>query len=130
MKKIAVVSMLMVLVMSVLAHAVSAGEVKIAVSSDGKTASSVVSGLAGRGAYFLIFDGTGKFVEVIANPHKDAASGAGPLVVNYLAGKGVTVVVAGKFGNKIGAAMKSAGMTSVEFAGTAADGVKKYLKLK
>jgi predicted Fe-Mo cluster-binding NifX family protein len=130
MKKIAAVSTLIVLVMSVLVYAASADKVKIAVASDGKTASSVVSGVAGRSAYYLIFDSKGKLLEAIENPHKDAAGGAGPLVVNFLAGKGITVVVAGKFGDKMIGAMKGAGMAYVEFTGTADDGVKKYLKLK
>jgi predicted Fe-Mo cluster-binding NifX family protein len=130
MKKIAVLTMLIVLVMSVFVYAASVDKVKIAVASDGKTASSAVSGVAARSAYYLIFDSKGKFVEVIGNPHKDAPGGAGSLVVNFLAGKGVTVVVAGKFGDKMIVAMKGAGMASVEFAGTADDGVKKYLKLK
>jgi predicted Fe-Mo cluster-binding NifX family protein len=130
MKKIAVLTMLIVLVMSVFVYAASADKIKIAVASDGKTAYSVVSGVAGRCAYFLIFDSSGKLLEAIENPHKNASGGAGSLVVNFLAGKGVTVVVAGKFGDKMIVAMKGAGMASVEFAGTADDGVKKYLKLK
>jgi hypothetical protein len=51
MKKIAVLTMLIVLVMSVFVYAASADKVKIAVASDGKTASSVVSGVAGRSPY-------------------------------------------------------------------------------
>ena len=130
MKKTAVLSTLIVLVMSVLAYAASADKVKIAVASDGKTASSVVSDVAGRSAYYLIFDSKGKLLEAIENPHKNASSGAGPLVVNFLGGKGIAVVVAGKFGDKMISAMKGAGMAYVEFTGTADDGVKKYLKRK
>jgi predicted Fe-Mo cluster-binding NifX family protein len=51
-------------------------------------------------------------------------------VVNFLAGKGVTVVLAGKFGDKMIDAMKGAGMAYVEFTGIADDGVKKYLQRK
>lgn len=117
MKKIAVLSMLIGLVMSVLVYAASADKVKIAVASDGKTASSVVSGVAGRGAYYLIFDSKGKLLEAIENPHKDASGGAGQLVVNFLAGKGITVVVAGKFGDRMIGAMKSAGMPMLNLQG-------------
>jgi len=130
MKKMAVVSMLMVLAMSVLVYAASADKVKIAVASDGKTASSAISGVAARSAYYLIFDGKGNFIEAVVNPYKSAGGGAGSLVVNFLAAKGVTGIVAGKFGDKMIGAMKGAGIDYVEFSGISDDGVKKYLQRK
>ena len=68
-------------------------------------------------------------MDVIDNPHKDVSGGAGTSTVNFLRDKGVTVVVAESFGDKMINAMKSKGITFYEFKGKADDAVKKVLKL-
>jgi predicted Fe-Mo cluster-binding NifX family protein len=103
-------------------------KVKIAVASDGNTPASAVSPVAARSSYYLTFDSKGAFIEALSNPHKNAGGGAGSLVVDFLAGKGITTIVAGAFGDKMIAAMKAKGINYVEFKGTAADAVKKALK--
>ena len=50
--------------------------------------------------------------------------------MNFLAGKGVTVVVAGDFGPKIVDVMKAKRMWPVRFNGSAQDAVKKVLQPK
>jgi len=130
MKKIAVFSLLVFLVVSFAVFAVSADMIKIAVASDGKTESSAVGSVAARISGFLIFDGNGKFVEAINNPHKEVRGGAGPMVVNFLAQKGVTVITAQSFGKKMVDAMKAKGVAHFEFKGNAGDAVRKYLKQK
>jgi predicted Fe-Mo cluster-binding NifX family protein len=104
----------------------AAGPVVVGVAAEGKTPSARVSDVAARCPYFLLFDGKGAFVEAVANPHKDA-EGGGPLVVGFLAEKGVKVAVAGGFGPRIVDVMKAKGMRPVEFNGSAADAVKKAL---
>ena len=108
--------------------AFAADKVKIAVASEANTPASAVSPVAGRSPYYLIFDGKGAFVEALSNPHKNAGSGAGPMVVDFLAGKGVTTIIAGTFGNKMIAAMQAKGINHIEFKGIAAEAVKKALK--
>lgn len=108
--------------------ALAADKTKIAVASDGNTPASAVSPVAGRSPYYLIFDGKGAFIEALTNPHKNAGGGAGTLAVDFLAGKGVTTVIAGAFGDKMIAAMKAKGINYIELKGTAADAVKKALK--
>lgn len=130
MKKIVIFSLLVFLVVSFAVSTVSADMIKIAVASDGKTVSSAVSSVAARSSGFLIFDGNGKFVEAINNPHKEVGGGAGPLVVNFLAQKGVNVIAAQSFGKKMVDAMKAIGVAHFEFKGNAGDAVSKYLKQK
>ena len=101
----------------------------IAVAASNKTVSASVSGQAGRSPFFLLFDKQGNFVEGVDNPYKDAGR-AGIPTLDFLAGKGVTVLVAEGFGSQIVEVMKSRGMRPVEFKGNAKDAVKKALELK
>lgn len=101
----------------------------IAVAASGKTPSATVSSQAGRSAFFLLFDKQGKFIEAVDNPYKDAGT-AGIPVLDFLAGKGVRVLVAEGFGAKIVGVMKDKGMRPVEFKGAANDAVRKALKAK
>jgi predicted Fe-Mo cluster-binding NifX family protein len=107
--------------------AFAAGPAALGVAAEGKDPSSRVSGVAARCPYFLLFDEKGTLVEAVANPHKDARGGAGTLVVDLLAGKGVKVVIAGTFGPRMADAMKRRGMRYLEFRGIASDAVKKAL---
>ena len=101
----------------------------VAVAADGKAISASVSSQAGRSPFFLLFDKQGRFVEAVDNPYKDAGS-AGIPTLDFLAGKGVKIVVAESFGSKIVEVMKSKGMRPVEFRGNATDAVKKVLDSK
>ena len=102
----------------------------IAVSVDEKTQSANVSSQAARCAYYMIFNNKGILLEVTDNPIKDSSGGAGTSAANFLGNKGVTVVVAETFGNKMINAMKSKGIKFVEFKGTAGNAVKEVLKPK
>jgi len=106
-----------------------AGEkVKIAVATNDKTPGASVSKQAGPSPFFLLFDGKGKLIEVIDNPYKE---GEGGIAVNdFLAGKGVTVVVAQEFGSRIVRIMKEKGIKTVSFKGSAEEAVKKVLQAK
>jgi predicted Fe-Mo cluster-binding NifX family protein len=113
----------------VMKEALRTGQEKIAVAASGDGPGAPVNAHAVAAPYFLIFDQKGKMLELLENPYKDADS-AGPSVVNFLAGKGATVVVAGEFGPKIVDAMKAKRMWPVRFKGSAQDGVKKVLQSK
>lgn len=129
MLKVGLVS-IVVLVLCIGAFAGEKQEIKIAVASDGKEITSKVSSLAGRSPYYLIFDGSGKFVEALKNPYADAKGGAGQSVVNLLSQKSVNLVVAGTFGDRMVSAMKGKGMKYYEFKGNVEDAVKNVLKQK
>jgi predicted Fe-Mo cluster-binding NifX family protein len=101
----------------------------IAVAASNKTPSASVSSQAGRSPFFLLFDKQGTFVEAVDNPYKDAGN-AGIPTLDFLAGKGVKVLVAEGFGSRIVEVMKSKGIRPVEFKGNAQDAVKKALELK
>jgi predicted Fe-Mo cluster-binding NifX family protein len=119
---------LMVLVASFLMTSfVYAGQKeRIAVAADKKMPDAAVSSQAGRSSFFLLFDEKGTFLEAMVNPYKEGSS-AGIAVVDFLATKGVTVVVAVSFGDRIAEVMKNKGIRAVAFRGKAADAVKKIL---
>ena len=130
MKRIIFWSIGIPLLISVMAFSAEMNKVKIAVASSGKTVTASVSDVAARCPYYLIFDGAGKLREVIDNPYKDVSGGAGPSAADFLAQKGVTIVIAETFGYKMINAMKENGMTYYELEGSAEDVVKRVLKLK
>ncbi len=102
---------------------------EIAVAANDNNTSASVSRQAGRSPFFLLFDKQGALVEAVANPYKDAGN-AGIPALDFLAGKGVTIVVAEGFGSRIVEVMKGKGMRQVVFSGSAKDAVKKALELK
>jgi predicted Fe-Mo cluster-binding NifX family protein len=112
-----------------LSSAFAAQSTTIAVAAADKTPGAAVTDQAGSAPYFLVFDQKGKFLEALENPYKNAES-PGPSIVNYLAGKGATVMVGGGFGPKIVEVMKGKGITAVSFKGSAQDAVKKVLQSK
>ena len=101
----------------------------IAVAASDKTVSASVSSQAGRSPYFLLFDKQGIFVEAANNSYKDAGN-AGNSTLDFLASKGIKVLVAESFGPKIVEVMKDKGIRPVELKGNARDAVKKALELK
>jgi predicted Fe-Mo cluster-binding NifX family protein len=107
----------------------AAQSMKIAVAANDKVPTATVSDQPASSPYFLFFDQKGKLLEAVQNPYKDEDR-AGPSVVGFLAGKGITVSVAGGFGPKIVDDMKAKGITPVSFKGSAADAVKKVLQSK
>jgi predicted Fe-Mo cluster-binding NifX family protein len=117
------------LMMSVFALAGEGKTERIAVAANGQTPASTVGKQPGRAVFFLFFDKQGTFIEAVDNPYKDAGS-AGISTVDFLAGKGVSVLVAEGYGPKIVEVMKGKGIRAVTFTGTAADAVKKLLGAK
>ncbi len=104
--------------------------VSIAVAANGPEQNATVSEKAGRAAYFLFFDGAGKFLAAERNPFADAQRGAGPQAAAFLADEGVTLVVAGEFGAKMEQALKSFNIKYVVNTGVAHEVVQAVLTEK
>lgn len=120
---------IMVLISLLTAQVFAAQSMKIAVAASDKTATAAVIDRAALAPYFLFFDEKGKLLEAIENPYKNAEN-PGPEVINFLAGKGATIVVAGFFGPKIIDVTKAKGVAPFSFKGTAQDAVKKAFQCK
>ena len=126
MKRLFVISLAILLLCPVMVNADENN--KIAVASNGKTAQASVSNQAAKCPYYLIFDSKGNLTEIIDNPYRNASRGAGPSAANFLAQRGVTMVIAGNFGSKMINTLKNKGVTHFEFKGNAGDAVKKALQ--
>ncbi len=127
MKRIIWWSLVIFLLLSVTVYTSQAGTVKIAVAADGKRTAGEVSYLAGRCPYYLIFDGGGKLITVIDNPHKDVIRRAGPKAASFLAQEGVTILIAGACGSKMISALKDKNIKYIQLKGNAVEAVKKVL---
>ncbi len=103
-------------------------KVIIAVASDGETLKAAVSQIAARCPYFLIVDSKGKLLEAVENPHKDTRGSAGVSVVNFLAERNVSIIIAGNFGNKMIDALKAQEIAHFEFEGIAEKALRKILE--
>ena len=98
----------------------------IAVASDDVEATSLVGSFPARSRYFLLFSGT-DFVQVISNPFLSGGSEAASLVVDYLAQKGVGVVVAERFGPLMIQAINRKGMKYIQFSGAAKEAAEQVV---
>ena len=125
MKRLLLVSLAILFLFAVM---VNAAEMRFAVASSDKTAEASVSNEAAKCPYYLIFDSKGELTEVIDNPYKNASGGAGPSAANFLAQRGVTIVIAGSFGSKMINALESKGVVHFESKGSVGDAVKKALE--
>jgi predicted Fe-Mo cluster-binding NifX family protein len=103
-------------------------EVIIAVAADGETSKDSVSHVAARCPYFLIVDSKGELLEAVENPYKDTRGGAGVSAANFLAGKNVTVVVAGSIGNKMRNVLEEQEITYFEFEGNVEEAIREILE--
>lgn len=89
---------------------------KIAIASEGKDMESEISLKAGRSPYYLIFENK-KLIEKIKNPFAIGSGGAGWSVAYMLADKKVDLVIAGKIGANMEAALKEKGIKFKEESG-------------
>lgn len=100
----------------------------IAVAADGPGPEEAVSEKAGRAAYFLFFDGSGKFLAAEKNSFTHVPGGAGPKVADYLSRREVSLVVAGDFGAKMERALSSYQIKYLVQTGVADEVVQKVIK--
>lgn len=122
-----------VLIMLVLTFApCSAGkeDVIIAVASNGKTLKDSVSQLAARCPYFLFIDSKGKLLEAVDNPYMETKGGAGVSAANFLAERNATVVIAGRFGEKMKNVLETKEISCFEFQGIVEEAIRKVLEKK
>jgi predicted Fe-Mo cluster-binding NifX family protein len=124
-----VISLMLAILFMVSGLAFAGPKEKIAVAANGQTPEVSVSAQAGRAPFFLFFGENGKLTEAITNPAKDSQN-SGIAVADFLAGKGVTVVVAEAYGPQIVQVMKSKGIRTVSFKGSVEEAVKKVLQPK
>lgn len=101
---------------------------KIAIASEGKDKTGNVDERAGRAPYYLVFDGEKQLIETINNPFSMGSGGAGFAVAKMLADKEVNIVIAGKFGEKMTAAMEDRGLKAYEFDGSIEEALNKFVK--
>jgi predicted Fe-Mo cluster-binding NifX family protein len=101
---------------------------KIAIASEGKDKTGIVDERAGRAPYYLVFNGEKQLIETINNPFSMGSGGAGFAVAKMLADKEVNIIVAGKFGEKMTAAMEDRGVEAHEFAGSIEETLNKFVK--
>jgi predicted Fe-Mo cluster-binding NifX family protein len=124
------ICLMAVFAMLLVAVCAFAGEkTKIVVAANANIPQATISGQTGAASFFLFFDGKGKFLEATENPYK-GKEGAGKSVAEYLAGKGVAVVIAEGFGGPIVDLMKSKGIKAVASKGSAEEAVKRILQPK
>ena len=82
---------------------------KIAIASNGKDTGSMVSEVAGRAPFYLIFENK-ELVKTIKNPFAVGGGGAGFGVVKMLEKEKVNVLIVGKIGGNLQNALDSANM--------------------
>ena len=123
------ISLAILFLCPVMINAAELEKMKIAVAASSKTAKASVSNMAAKCSYYLIFDNKGKLTEVIDNPYRNTIRGAGPSAANFLAQRGITIVIAGNFGSKMVNTLENKGVTHFEFKGLADNAVEKVLKL-
>ena len=76
-------------------------QMKIAITSQGMSADSLLDSRFGRCTAFAIYDTDTKALDFIKNPNKDIDEGAGPASVSLVANQGVSRIISGEFGFKI-----------------------------
>ncbi len=96
-------------------------DMKIAISSSGKKLSDPVDERFGRAAYLLIYDTEAKQFSALDNQSNvEAASGAGPQAVDFIATHGVEVLLTGNVGPKAAMALHAAKIKSYAVTGISA----------
>jgi len=89
----------------------------IAVASIRKDENSEISPRPGRSRFYLLFDTQGQLLEVVSNPFSRGGGGAGFGVAKMLADKGVDIVVGGRFGENMQAALTERNLTYYQMSG-------------
>jgi len=102
---------------------------KICITAKGKDFEAEIDPRFGRAEFFLILDPIAMQMEVIANPYKDAAQGAGIQSAQLVANKGVNVIISGHVGPKAEGVLQSAGIQMVSGAsGKVEDVIQSFAK--
>ena len=102
-------------------------KVKIAICSEGPGLESAVDPRFGRCLYFVLANSDGEKLEDVPNPSTGASGGAGVQTAQFIADKGVDVVLAGNVGPKALAALDASNIKIYTgISGTVADALAQY----
>lgn len=83
---------------------------RIAVAAQEGREDADVSSRAGRAPYFFVYDGADRVAEVFANPFDRHEHGMGVRMADFLAGKGVRLLIARRFGKAFETALRAKGL--------------------
>jgi len=127
-KVILAVGGILLLLLSFPAFAAEGPMGTIAIAAEGQTPAAKVSHQAGFSPFFLLFDEQGTILGATRNPFKgEMVYGSGKAVVDFLAERGVTVIVAEVFGKGIREVLASKGIRPVELKGSAGEAARAVL---
>jgi len=101
--------------------------VKIAICSEGAGFDSAVDQRFGRCFHFVLVNSNGEKLEEISNPSLGASGGAGVQTAQFIADKGVDVVLVGNIGPKALATLNACNIKVYSgISGTVADALAQY----
>jgi|GEM_PF-743135 len=99
----------------------SPGE-KICITAQGSDLNSPIDPRFGRAQYFLVFDPKDMKIEAVRNPKTEAAQNVGIESAQWLASKGVKILLTGHVGSKASQILHSAGIQIITgISGTSKD---------
>lgn len=101
---------------------------KIGVSALGDSCDADVSPQFARCPYFVIVDSETRACEMFGNTAQEASHGAGPMAVQALADRDVSVALAGEIGPNAERALAAAGIEFVQAEGKISDAIDGYLR--
>ena len=97
---------------------------KIAIATEANDPAAEISTQGARALFFLIFGADGQMHEILENPYTGNKHHVGPDVADMLNKLHVTKVVAGRFGPKFAAGLKTHHIECIEQTGFAAQVAK------
>lgn len=94
---------------------------KMAIAAMAPGTDAQIAEQGARAPFFLLFDEKGELLEALSNPFSAVDRGAAPQAVVLLANKGVTLLVAGAFGQRFVSELRERGIEHVRLSGQVAD---------
>jgi predicted Fe-Mo cluster-binding NifX family protein len=91
---------------------------RIAVAANERNENADISSRAARAPFYFIYDAGNRAVDVIANPFSQRERAMGLRMADFLASKGVKLVIAQRFGSAFVEALERKGMRSAVMQGS------------
>jgi predicted Fe-Mo cluster-binding NifX family protein len=102
---------------------------RICITSTGKDLEAEVDPRFGRAPYFLLLDPAGQKIEVVTNPQKEAAQGAGIQAARFLTEQNVSILLTGQVGPNAERVLSAAGIQVLSgISGRIADVIRSFAK--